>query len=152
MNTIDWFIVDRVPYMKILFSKPLTSTPTCYSFALVTPFAIKLFKSHKVCSYCGLISFDVLHNVYKVIKSGNKWHAGVDRRGFGIKQNFILLFFFMCVQNLWQGQKAVLTIVEFELFDIFYSKFQLVDQHFPFVVNFVFKIGFFFPVTWVANK
>ena len=62
-----------------------------------------------------------------MIKSGNEWHAGVDRRGFGIKQDFIPLFFFMYVQNLWQGQKAVLTIVEFEFFDIFYSKFQLVS-------------------------
>ena len=71
-----------------------------------------------------LLLFDVLHNVYKVIKSGNEWHAGVDRRGFGIKQVFIHLFFFMYVQNFWQGQKAVLTIVEFEFFDIFCSKFQ----------------------------
>ena len=54
------------------------------------------------------------------------WHARVDRRGFGIKQDFIPLFFFMFVQILWQGQKAVLTIVEFAFFDIFYSKFQLV--------------------------
>ena len=28
-----------------------------------------------------------------------------------------LCFFFIYVQNLWQGQKAVLTIVEFEFFD-----------------------------------
>ena len=63
-----------------------------------------------------------------MIKSGNGWHAGVDRRGFGIiKQDFIPLFYFMYVQNLWQAQKAVLTIVEFEFFDIFYSKFQLVS-------------------------
>ena len=53
-----------------------------------------------------------------MIKSGNEWHAGVDRRGFGIKQDFI--------SNLWQSQKAILTI-EFEYFDIFYSKFQLVS-------------------------
>ena len=33
---------------------------------------LKLFKSHKMCSYCGLLSFDVVHNVYKVIKSGNE--------------------------------------------------------------------------------
>ena len=33
--------------------------------------------------------------------------------------------FFMYVQILWQGQKAVLTIVKFEFFGIFYSKFQL---------------------------
>ena len=33
----------------------------------------------------------------------------------------------MHVQILWQDQKAVLTIVEFEFFDIFYSKFQLVS-------------------------
>ena len=25
---------------------------------------LKPFKSHKICSYCGLLSFDVLHNVY----------------------------------------------------------------------------------------
>ena len=62
-----------------------------------------------------------------MIKSGNEWHAGVDRRGFGTKQDFIPLFFFMSVQILWQGQKAVLTIVEFEFFDIFYSKCQLVS-------------------------
>ena len=60
-----------------------------------------------------------MHNAYKVIKSGNEWHAGVDRKGFGTKEDFIPLFFFMYVQNLWQGQKAVLKIVEFEFFDIF---------------------------------
>ena len=69
----------------------------------------------------GLLSFDVLHNVYEVFKSGNEWHARLDRRGFGINQDFIPLFFFMYVQNFWQGQKAVFTIVEFEFLDIFYS-------------------------------
>ena len=44
---------------------------------------------------CRLLSFDLLHNVYKVIKSGNEWHAGVDTKGFTIKQDFIPLFFFM---------------------------------------------------------
>ena len=77
--------------------------------------------------YCGLLSFDVVHNVYKEIKSGNEWHARVDRRGFGTKQDFIPLFFFMHVQILWQGQNAVLRIVKFELCDIFYSKFQLIS-------------------------
>ena len=68
-----------------------------------------------------------MHNVYKVIKNGNGSHAGVDRRGFGTKQDFIPLFSFMYVQILWQGQKANLTILEFEHFDTFYSKFQLVS-------------------------
>ena len=68
-----------------------------------------------------------MHNVYKVIKSEKEWHAGVDRRGFGTKQDFIPLFFFMIVQILWQGPKAVLTIVEFDFFDIFYFKYQLVS-------------------------
>ena len=81
--------------------------------------------SDKICTYCG--SFDVLYSVYKVIKSGNEWHIGVDRWDFGTKQDFIPLFYLMYVQKLWQGQKAVLTIVEFEFFDIFYSKFQLVS-------------------------
>ena len=62
-----------------------------------------------------------------VQKSGNEWQAGVDRRGFRIKQDFIPLFFFMYVYILWQGQKAVFTIVEFEFVDIFCSKFQLVS-------------------------
>ena len=82
-----------------------------------------------------------------------KWHAGVDRRGFGTKQDFIPFFFlsfFMHVQILWQGQKVVLTIVEFEFFNIFYSKFQLVST-FSIAVNFVLKIGFF-AVTWSANE
>ena len=51
----------------------------------------------------------------------------MDRRGFGSKQDFIPLFFFMFEYILWQGQKAVLTIVEFEFVDNFYSKFQLVS-------------------------
>ena len=92
----------------------------------------KIFRQD-LCRYNGttaLVSFDVLHNVYKVIKRENEWHAEVDRRGFGIKQDFIPLFLFMYVQNLWQGQKAVLTIIEFEFFDIFYFKFQLVSTFF----------------------
>ena len=68
-----------------------------------------------------------MRNVYKVIKSGNEWHAGVDRRDFGTKQDFIPLFFFMHVKIIWQGQKAVLTVVEFKIFDIFCFKFQLVS-------------------------
>ena len=93
----------------------------------IIDFLLELKKSHKICSYCELLSFDVFDNVHKVSKSGNEWHAGVDRRGFGTKQDFIPLFFFMYVQNLWQHQKAVLTIVEFDFFDIFYSKFKLVS-------------------------
>ena len=31
---------------------------------------LKKFSSHKICSYRGLLSFDVVHNVYKVIKMG----------------------------------------------------------------------------------
>ena len=42
-------------------------------------------------------------------------------------RTLFLCFSFLYVQNLWLGQKAVLIIVEFELFDIFYSKFQLVS-------------------------
>ena len=68
-----------------------------------------------------------MHNIYKMIKSGKEWHATVDRRGFGTKQDFIPLFFLMHVQILRQGQKAVLAIVELEFFDIFYSQFQLVS-------------------------
>ena len=34
-------------------------------------------------------------------------------------KTFIPLFFIMYVQNLWQGKKAILTMVEFEFFDIF---------------------------------
>ena len=49
------------------------------------------------------------------------------QKRFGTKQDFIPLFFLMHVQILWQGQKAVLTIVEFEFFDIFYSKFEVVS-------------------------
>ena len=43
---------------------------------------------------------------------------------FGIKQDFTPLFYFMYV---WQGQKAVFTILEFEFVDNVYSKFQLVS-------------------------
>ena len=64
--------------------------------------------------------------------------------------DFIPFFFCMYVQILWQGQKAVLTIIEFACFDIFYSKFQQY-QHFPFAVNFVLNIGLF-AVIWAANE
>ena len=113
--------------MKSLF--PKTSTPTCYSFALLTSFgnwnSSSLIKDVPIVGY-----FHVTYckNVYEVIKSGNEWHAGVDRRVFGLKQDVIPLFFFIYVQNLWQGQKAVLTIIcRIWIFDIFYSKFQLVS-------------------------
>ena len=62
----------------------------------------------------------------------------------------LFLFFSRYAQILWQDQKAVLTIVEFEFFDIFYSTFQLVPT-FPFAVNFLLKIGIF-AVTWAANE
>ena len=52
---------------------------------------------------------------------------GVDRRFWNQTRLYSFLFFFMYVQNLWQGQKAVLTILEFEFVDIFYSKLQLVS-------------------------
>ena len=70
---------------------------------------------------------------------------------FGTKQDFILLIFFMYVQNLWQCQKAVLTIVEFEFFDIFYSKFQLVST-FSICSKFWVENWLFFAVTWAANE
>ncbi len=38
----------------------------------------------------------------------NKWHAEVDIRGFGTKQDFIPLFFFMYVDILWQNHKQFL--------------------------------------------
>ena len=116
------------PFMKSLFPKPLTSIPDMFICIIDFLLQLKYCKSRKICSYCGLLSFDAVHNVYKVIKSGNEgWHAGVDRRGFGTKQDLITLFFYMHVQILWQSQKAVLTIVEFEFFGIFYSKFQSVS-------------------------
>ncbi len=51
---------------------------------------------------------DIFHIVYKVIKSVNEWHAEVDIRGFGTKQDFIPLFFFMYVDILWQNQNQFL--------------------------------------------
>ena len=49
--------------------------------------------------YCGLLSCDLFHNVYKVIKSGNEWHAEVERRGFGFKRDFSPLLFltYVCI-------------------------------------------------------
>ena len=40
---------------------------------------------------------------------------------------YSFFFLFMYVYILWQGQKAVLTILEFEFVDIFYTKFQLLS-------------------------
>ena len=108
-----------------------------------------MFKSHKVCPYCGLLSFDVFHNVYKLIKSGNEWHAEVGGRGFGIKQDFIPLFFFMYEYILWQGQKAVTTIVEFEIVGILYLKFQLAST---FSICSKFCAENWLLVIWAANE
>ena len=86
------FAMEFFSYLKSLFPKP-TSTPTCYSFALLTSLCkIHQCKSHKIYFYCGLLSFDIVHNVYKVFKSGKEWHAGMDRRGFGTKQDFMNCF------------------------------------------------------------
>ena len=54
----------------------------------------------------------------------------------------------MYVQILWQGQKTVLTIEEFEFF---WYQFQLLSTFSTYAVNFVLKIGFF-AVTWAANE
>ena len=95
------------------------------------PLAIKIVRLIKCVTIVGNfhLTYSTMFTKWlKVIKKGIEWHTGVDRRAFGIKQDFIPLFFFMYVQNLWQGLKAVLTIVEFEFFDIVYSKFQLVPR------------------------
>ena len=88
-----------------------------------------------ICLYCGIFSFGVFSNLYKVIKVGmndmQKWVEEV----LESHKALFLCFFFMYVYILWQGQKAVLTIVVYELVDILYSKFQWY-QHFPFAVNF----------------
>ena len=87
-----------------------------------------------------------------MIISGTEWHAGVNRRGFGIKQDFIPFFFFMHVQNLCHGQNAVLTTVEFEFLDIFYSKFQLVST-FSICSKFcVKKFAFFLRPEWQMSN
>ena len=66
-------------------------------------------------------------------------------------ENRLVLYVYI---YLWQGKKAVLTIVEFEFNDIFYSKFQLVWTFFLFAINFMLKIDFFaqFAVTWAPNE
>ena len=66
----------------------------------------------------------------------------MDGRGFGTKQDFIPLFSFMYVYILWQGQKVVLAILEFEFVNIFYSKFQVVST-FYLCSKFCVEIDFF---------
>ena len=106
---------------KILLEKEYNLLKVTQLWVDFTPFRV-IFTPYGV-----IIFYSVLHTVYKVIKSGNEWHAGVDRRGFGIKQDFIPLFFFM-YKFLSHGQKAILTICRiWFFFDIFYSKFHLVS-------------------------
>ena len=57
----------------------------------------------------------------------------------------------MHVQILWQGQKAVPTIVEIEIFDIFYSKFQLASAFFNLQSILCWKLASF-AVTWSTNE
>ena len=54
---------------------------------------------------------------------------------------------YVCI--LWQGQKLVLTIVEFDVSSI--PNFNLY-QHFQCAVNFVLKIIGYFAVTWASNE
>ena len=111
--------------MKSLFPKPLKSTRDMLLICIIDfLLQLKSFESHKIYSYCGLLSFDILPNVYKVVKSGNEWHARVDRRGFGTKQDFIRCFS-LCMFKIYDRvRKQFLQLQDF-LFDIFYSKFQL---------------------------
>ena len=100
--------------MKSLFPKPLTSTPNMLLICIID-FLL----------YVPIVRY--FHLKYCTVFTKWEWvtYAGVDRGGFGIKQDFILLFFSMYVNILWQGQKAVITIVEFEFVDIVNSHFQL---------------------------
>lgn len=47
--------------------------------------------------YCRLLLFEVFRNMYEVTKSGNEWHAEMDSRGFGKKQDLFPSFFFMYI-------------------------------------------------------
>ena len=89
-------------YMKSLFPKPLTSTLDMLLICIIDfLWQLKQFKSHVPISGNFHVTYSTMF--YKVIKSGNEWHAKVDRRGFGTKQYFIPMFFCMYVQNLRQG-------------------------------------------------
>ena len=89
------------------------------------PFAIKIrlkiWKSHKICPYCGLLSFEVFHNMYKAIKSGNerrmqKWTEEVLE-----SSKTLFLCFSLCTQQfsktpnvvtvLWLDSDDVVTIL-----------------------------------------
>ena len=93
----------RISFVMSLFPKPLTFfnlLPICIyiKISFCNWNWSKIFKSHKICCYCGLFSFDIFHNVYRVIKSGNEYHAEVDSPD-RIKNDFIPLFF---LYILWQ--------------------------------------------------
>ena len=61
----EWNYVININ-TKHLFPKPLTSTPTCYSFAALTSFcSLKIFKFMQLCSYWALLSFTVFSNCTK---------------------------------------------------------------------------------------
>ena len=110
-------------YLKILFPKPITSTPTCYSFAFID-FILQLkgLKFMKLCSYCDNFHLSYSAIRTKVIKSRN---AEVDRRGFRIKQSFFPLFFlYVCIS--WQGQKASLHL-RCWIVNILYSNVNSID-------------------------
>ena len=58
------------------------------------------------------------------------------------KTLFLCFSLCMYIYVLWQGQKVVLTIAEFEFVDIGYSKLEKY-RYFPSALNFVLKIDFF---------
>ena len=103
-SIVVWFIAASHMIIDILFFHcsfvdMLNIILTCRDILCVDINVDKRCVDHSTSSYCGLLSFDILH-LYKVIKSGNECHAGMDRRVFGIKQDFLPLFFFMYDQNL----------------------------------------------------
>ena len=63
----------------------------------------------------------------QVIKSGNEWHAGVDRSGLGTKQDFYSFVFLYTCSNFMTGSESSSYNCRIWIFAIFYSKFQLLS-------------------------
>ena len=137
-------IIQYGLYRKSLFPKPLTSTPDMLLIYIIDFLCNQnSWSLIKIYSYVW-VTFILrsAHCFTKWLKVGMSDMQEWTEEVLEPNKDFIPLVFFMHVQILWQGQKAVLTIVEFEFFDIFYSKFQLVST-FSFAVNVMLKTGFF---------
>ena len=75
---------------------------------------------------CGLLSYEIFSNMYKMIKCGSEWHAELYKTDITTKNTFFLCFSLcMYISFIMTAVETVLTVVGFEFVNILCFKWSV---------------------------